>query len=449
MLNSVRFKLAFVTFLLIMLITLLTSLIVINVMDNSLKNELIKRGLAIAKSTTNTAGYNIILKDRVALDNLALKTKQYQDDIEYVVIVDNRGTIKAHSEIGYIGEEFIRNRNDSIWIDDNGFTVKKGMRYGVWCYEFESPVAFSDKKLGTMYLGIKEKTLLIAQSNARKNIFMVSGIILFAGVIGVFFLSSFITSPIKLLLEGVNKIKSGEYTSKIQVISKDELGELTSNFNEMTKIILDQQKSLIHKAEELEEAYVSTVKILAKAIDARDEYTFGHSERVAKYAVLIGKKFDFSENDLKDLEIASLIHDVGKIRTPDNILYKNAVLSEEEYNQIKRHPQDGVEILQLAPSLQKHVPAVLHHHEWHNGNGYPHGLKNEEVPLFASIISIADAYDAMTSHRPYRFALHKDQAITEILRYRGTQFNPQIANAFVEILRKDPFSIEKKELRVC
>lgn len=445
--NSVRFKLSLMTFILILLITGLTSLIVIEIMDSSLKNELIKRGIAIAKSSSNTAGYNIILKDRIALDNLASKTKQYQDDIAYVVIVDNEESIKAHSEIGFIGEEFIRSGNNPIRTDDDGLTVKKVMRHGIWCYEFESPISFSDKKLGTVYIGIKEKTLLIAQSNAQKNIIVASGVILFAGVIGVFLLSSFIASPIKLLMEGVKKIKKGDYTNKIQVISKDELGELTSNFNEMTKIILEQQKNLECKAEELEEAYVSTVKILATAIDARDEYTFGHSERVAKFAVNIGKKLDLPENDLKNLEIASLIHDVGKIRTPDNILYKNAVLTEEEYNQIKRHPQDGSEILQLAPSLKKHVPAVLHHHEWHNGNGYPYGLKNGEVPLFASIIGIADAYDAMISNRPYRLALHKDEAIKEILRYRGTQFNPQIANAFVEILRKDSISIEKREIR--
>jgi HD-GYP domain-containing protein (c-di-GMP phosphodiesterase class II) len=131
-----------------------------------------------------------------------------------------------------------------------------------------------------------------------------------------------------------------------------------------------------------------------------------------------------------------MFHDVGKIRTPDYILNKESPLTEDEFVHMMRHTVDGADILKVVDSLHKHIPATLYHHEWYNGGGYPEGLKGNEIPLSAAIISISDAYDAMTSSRPYRKAMSREEALQELLRCRGTQFAPHMVDAFVEVLNK-------------
>lgn len=435
--TGIRFKLSLVTLVLILFVTGASSFIVTNIMDSFLLKELVRRGFSITGSASTAAGYSILSNDRLALDNLASKIRQYQKDIVYVAMVDDEGVIKAHSDLEKMGELFIERESEVIRREEDGSTVKKVLRMGTMCFEFRTPIIFADKDLGAIYLGIAEQTLIASQEEARKKIILVSGIILTLGVAGVFFLSGFITTPVKRLMEGVLKMKLWEYRSEIKVVSRDELGELTRNFNEMANTIMNQKEKLELSARELEDAYVATVRILAAAIDARDEYTFGHSERVAKISVLIGSMSGLSNAEVRDLEMVCLFHDVGKIKTPDKILHKMAPLNDEEYRLMMKHPEDGADILRLANSLQKHVKAVLHHHEWHNGKGYPHGLKDGQIPYFSSIIAIADAYDAMTSSRPYRKGMSRQEAMQEIVKYKGVQFNPEITDVFVEIL-KDP-----------
>jgi HD-GYP domain-containing protein (c-di-GMP phosphodiesterase class II) len=140
---------------------------------------------------------------------------------------------------------------------------------------------------------------------------------------------------------------------------------------------------------------------------------------------------------LRDLEIACFLHDIGKIRVPDVVLNKPGRLDPEEASLIRRHPEQGAEILGLAQSLHKFVPVVRHHHEWYDGSGYPGGLKGENIPLFAQIVSIADAYDAMTSSRPYRPGRSIEEAIKEIKDFRGRQFAPRLADLFIEALQEE------------
>jgi len=255
-------------------------------------------------------------------------------------------------------------------------------------------------------------------------------------------LSSFITKPIKELSRGVNELKVGRRT-KLNIFSHDELGNLTKSFNQMTDLTTRQQERLHSYAQELEDSYVSTVKVLTAAIDARDPYTLGHSTRVAKLAVRIGKAIGFSRQELEDLEIASLFHDVGKLKMPDYILLKNGPLDPEEHRQILAHCEYGAAILGRASSLQKYIPAVRHHHEWFNGEGYPDGLRGDDVPLHAAIIAIADAFDAMTSVRPYKKSFCQDDALQELTRCSGRQFNPWLVEVFQQALASDPVLAEQ------
>ena len=201
-------------------------------------------------------------------------------------------------------------------------------------------------------------------------------------------------------------------------------------------------------AKEIEVAFVSTIRVLSAAIDARDKYTFGHSERVAQLSILLGKRLGLTNEELKDLEISCLFHDVGKIRTPDHILHKGGPLTNKERLSIMKHPEDGAEILKLVESLHKHIPAVMYHHEWYNAEGYPEGLKGDEIPLFASIISIVDAYDAMTTSRPYKDARSKEEAMEELKNCSGKQFAPHITKSFIEMLEETDINSTQTFLKV-
>jgi putative nucleotidyltransferase with HDIG domain len=176
--------------------------------------------------------------------------------------------------------------------------------------------------------------------------------------------------------------------------------------------------------------------VLAAAIDARDPYTHGHSTRVSMLSLQLGKEVGLKSSELEDLEVACLFHDIGKIKTPDSILRKRDKLNAAEYGEMMRHTEYGADILRKAPSLQKYIPPVRHHHEWFDGRGYPDGLKGDSIPLFAAIIAISDTYDAMTSNRPYRNALSELETLEELMSCAGTQFNPDLVKVFTAIMDK-------------
>ena len=185
---------------------------------------------------------------------------------------------------------------------------------------------------------------------------------------------------------------------------------------------------------DLEELFLGTVKSLASAIDAKSRWTAGHSERVTRYAINIGKEMGFSKKELQDLEIGGLLHDIGKLGTYEAILDKAGKLTDEEINMIKQHPLKGAEILSPIKQLKNCISAAKYHHEYYNGKGYPEGLKGEEIPLTARIICIADSVDAMGADRPYRKGKPMDEIVAELKRWSGTQFDPKVVEAFLRVI---------------
>lgn len=185
-------------------------------------------------------------------------------------------------------------------------------------------------------------------------------------------------------------------------------------------------------------SYYSTIATLVKTMEARDPYTCGHSERVTNYAIKIAKEIKLCEDDIELLLYAGKLHDVGKIATPDFILKKTSALTADERVEIEAHPVKGIEMIAALKFLRKCFPLIRHHHERYDGKGYPDNLKGGEIPFLARILSIADAFDAMTSKRPYRRGLKIDEAVEEIKRNSETQFDPQLAKLFISILQEQP-----------
>jgi len=189
--------------------------------------------------------------------------------------------------------------------------------------------------------------------------------------------------------------------------------------------------------EKLEKAYLESIQTLRYTVEAKDTYTRGHSDRVAEYSVLIGEKVGLSEQEIKNLSIGGLFHDVGKIGVPDMILQKTERLTDDEYSEIKNHPSIGAHILSTATIFQDIIPIVKHHHEKYDGFGYPSKLKGEEIPYLARIAAVADSFDAMTSRRTYRDSLDINIVKDEFRKYKGTQFDPNLTDVFLDILEND------------
>lgn len=195
--------------------------------------------------------------------------------------------------------------------------------------------------------------------------------------------------------------------------------------------------------EKLEQAYMESIETLRYTVEAKDPYTKGHSDRVSAYSVLLGEKLGLSEDELKTLRIGGLFHDIGKIGVPDSILLKESKLSDDEYSQIKNHPTIGVHILSNATIFADILPIVKHHHERYDGKGYPSKLSGENIPYLARITAVADSFDAMTSKRTYRDALPLEAVKDEITKNLGTQFDPEIGMAFLDILNNEYDKIEE------
>ena len=193
----------------------------------------------------------------------------------------------------------------------------------------------------------------------------------------------------------------------------------------------------------LEMAYIESIETLKNTVEAKDIYTRGHSDRVAAFAVLLGEHLGLPEHDLETLRVGGIFHDVGKIGVPDSILQKNASLTPNEYSEIKNHPSIGAHILSNASIFSEVVPIVKHHHERFDGTGYPGKLKGEEIPYLARLTSVVDSFDAMTSKRAYRDSLKLDIAIEELRKNIGTQFDPKLCQAFLDILENEPEKIKE------
>jgi len=431
-LHSLGFKMTLFIFVLILCAAYGITHSITRMLDEVLLESLLRRGTAITQAAAIPSGYNLLNNDLLALDNLAAQIKESQPDLVYMAVLDLQQNVLAHDSVESAGGTFPA-ISGQVVLQTADSSVSSLQRNGIHCYEFRKPILFAGQTVGYIVIGIDAADLDAARAQTRQRIQKIVLLTLTFALCGVLALVSLFTRPIRQLAGGMDRVCRGESDIELPVTSADELGLLTRRFNTMAAQIETQRHSLQQSSSELETSYNDIVRILAAALDARDNYTYGHSTRVAHFALGIGKELGMESEALHELEMACLLHDIGKIKVPDAILNKEGRLSTEEYRLIIAHPEHGAEILSLSGSLHKYIPAVRHHHERYDGKGYPDGLSGDAIPLHAQIVALADTYDAMTIDRPYRPGREDAEAAAEILACRGSQFNPHLVDIFLDI----------------
>ena len=264
---------------------------------------------------------------------------------------------------------------------------------------------------------------------------------LFVGGVASLWLARSVSEPIDRLAQQMRQMtRARDFSRALRATgSSHELDELTATFNQMMSTVAAAEA-------QTEAAYVGAIKALAAALDCRDRYTAGHSERVSALSMMIGRQMRLDADDLDVLRLGALLHDIGKIGIEDNVLTKAGPLTAQEFEKIKTHPTLGAHILRQVPFLHRHLPIVELHHERPDGRGYPHGLLGHATPLLARIVHVADAFDAMTTARAYRPAQTVTHAIGELWRYAGSQFDTEVVEAFVAAWSTVPVTDPRSEV---
>ena len=276
-----------------------------------------------------------------------------------------------------------------------------------------------------------EAAALASVRDMRKQTLYISLLAAALALLIGFYFAEKLTRPVRELAAGALRIAAGDFSQRVKVPGRTELGQLGASFNQMTDQVERFVGDLQRSANENHDLFLGTVKALAAAIDGKDPYTRGHSERVSRFSVATAQGLALPENEIEQIRISALLHDVGKIGIDDNVLKKPSALTDAEYEIMKTHPQKGYKIMSQIPAMRDFLPGMYMHHEMINGAGYPQGLRGDEIPMQARIVSVADTFDAMTTERPYQRAMDLEGALTRLKSFIGTRYDARVVAAFI------------------
>jgi putative nucleotidyltransferase with HDIG domain len=358
-----------------------------------------------------------------------------------VFVVDQNGRAVAHPEASVAFSEkpmtdlkVVRDWQESgtkVQSALEPFNIVRDNRNVAMLGSYATAELDKNSRLGVIAIQ-DESAALSSISDMRTQTVLISLVAAMLTVIIGFFFAQKLTQPVQELAVGAHRIASGDFSQRIVVTSRTELGNLGDSFNLMTDQLETYIKDLQQSAAENRELFLGTVKGLAAAIDGKDPYTRGHSERVSRISVAIAQRLGLSDDECEKIRISALLHDVGKIAIDDNILKKPAALTDDEFVIMKEHPKKGYKIMSQIKAMKEFLPGMYMHHEMVNGQGYPQGLKGDEIPLMAKVVAVADTFDAMTTDRPYQQAMKFEDAIARIQSFVGTRYDPCVVAAFVE-----------------
>jgi HD-GYP domain-containing protein (c-di-GMP phosphodiesterase class II) len=252
-----------------------------------------------------------------------------------------------------------------------------------------------------------------------------------------------ITNPLHILTQSSRALARGDFSQRVQLWSRTEIGELAQTFNTMSEELERFIEDLKRAADENRALFMGSIQMLAGAVDEKDPYTRGHSDRVTRYSLMIAKEMKFDQTFMETLQISAQLHDVGKIGIEDHILKKPGALTEEEFEVMKTHTTKGANILRPVTQLAEMLPGIELHHEALDGRGYPYGLKGDQIPMLARVIAVADTFDALTTNRPYQQAHTPEQALQIIKGLAGKRLDPAAVNALLAVYERGEIRIQR------
>jgi putative nucleotidyltransferase with HDIG domain len=266
-------------------------------------------------------------------------------------------------------------------------------------------------------------------SEMRKQTFQWGLLVVVLSLVIGFLAAKTITHPIDLLTQAARSIAQRDFSQRAEIRSRTEIGELAETFNGMVEDIQRHISDLKMASEQNRQLFMDSIEMIAAAVDAKDPYTKGHSGRVAQYSVILARELGLPEEEVDKVRIAATLHDVGKIGVEDRVLKKPGVLTNEEFDIMKRHTVMGYEIVRQVKQLTEMLPGIRWHHEALNGRGYPDGVSGDELPLMVRIISVADTFDAVTTDRPYQARSEFPKALEILRRHAGNKYDPIVVDA--------------------
>ncbi len=252
-----------------------------------------------------------------------------------------------------------------------------------------------------------------------------------------------VTSPLQVLAESSQAIARGDFSQRVHLKTRTEIGELAATFNTMSEELEQFVEDLKRAADENKNLFMGSIQMLAGAVDELDPYTRGHSDRVTKYSIMIAREMGLDPGFLEILRVSAQLHDVGKIGIEDRILKKPGALTPEEFEIMKTHTIKGANILRPVPQLREMLPGIELHHESLNGKGYPYGLKGDDIPLLPRVIAVADTFDALTTNRPYQRAHDPLEALRIIENLSGQRLDPAAVTALLAVFYRGDIRIQK------
>jgi len=357
-----------------------------------------------------------------------------------VFVVDQNGRAVAHPDAAVAFSE--RPMTDlkvvQDWLETGAqvqsalapFTIERDGRVSPMLGSYATAELDRNSLLGVIAIQDEAAAMTSVRDMRNQTLFISLLAAAFVLLIGFYFAEK-LTRPVRELAAGAHRIAAGDFSQRVKVLGRTELGELGASFNQMTDQIERFVSDLQRSADENHELFLGTVKALAAAIDGKDPYTRGHSERVSRFAVATAQGLGLPTEEIERIRISALLHDVGKIGIDDRVLKKPAALTDEEFEVMKTHPQKGYKIMSQIPAMRDFLPGMYMHHEMINGGGYPQGLSGDQIPMQARIVSVADTFDAMTTERPYQHAMDLEAALTRLKSFVGTRYDARVVAAFI------------------
>jgi putative nucleotidyltransferase with HDIG domain len=364
-------------------------------------------------------------------------------------VVDGRGRLVASAHARYAtGQDMTRFELVKTFVDQGGkaqftatreFTIEEEEEKNQYLGTF-SPVPELDWAV-IAQKPQREAYRAIFEMQRTANLLALMAIVLSIGI--SILATRRITTPLDILTESSRAIARGDFSQRVHLKSRTEIGELAETFNIMTADLERLVEDLKRAAEQNRELFLGSIQMLAGAVDEKDPYTRGHSDRVTRYSVLIATEMGLSTEEVEKIRIAAQLHDVGKIGIEDRILKKPGALTPEEFEVMKTHTTKGANILRPVEMLREMIPGIELHHESLDGRGYPYGLKGDQIPQMPRIIMVADTFDAMTTNRPYQAAMDPDYAVKIINSLADTKFDPRAVAALTAVFERGEVRVQR------